>query len=200
MFSNIDRAISHFQNGGFVIVLDDEGRENEGDLIVSAEHMTEEQMVFMIRHTTGIICTAITPTQAELLQLSPMCEKNTDNNQTAFAVSCDSIDAGTGVSAIDRLKTVKAMCGNDPLSFRRPGHMFPLISNPLGLSARRGHTEASVALCALAQLTHKVAALSELQRDNGLMYVNLTFDSVLNPKTFIRRLSGVKMGALHFDV
>lgn len=167
----IERALHHFANGGMVVVVDDESRENEGDLIVAAAHMTETQMTEMLNQTTGIICVPMEANRAKKLNLPPMCSQNTDRHQTAFTVSVDALKTGTGVSSRDRLTTIKALA--DPMTtardFRRPGHIFPLVANPQGLRARRGHTEAAVTLCQLTGIYPHVSVISELQNPDGTM-------------------------------
>lgn len=161
-------ALDRFRRGDFVLVMDDETRENEGDLICWAPAMTHDRMVFLVRHTTGLTCVSMTADHAAKLALPPMCVANQDNHQTAFTVTCDAVDTGTGVSAADRLLTVHALTRDDPVALCRPGHVFPLVARDGLLQVRRGHTEASLALCAMAGLS-KVAVLSELQNDDGTM-------------------------------
>lgn len=170
-FSDLNFAIKEFSKGNFVLVMDDENRENEGDLIVAASKMTENQMTEMINFTTGIICVPMEKSLAKKLNLSLMVENNTDTNKTAFTVSVDSISAGTGVSSKDRLLTVKALCQESTTAsdLRRPGHIFPLIAHPDGLRGRQGHTEASIALCKLAEIYPRVTVIGELQSKDGSM-------------------------------
>jgi len=170
-FTNIYSAIDAFKNGSFVIVMDDEGRENEGDLIVAATHITEDQMTQMINDTTGIICTPMTENRAKRLGLIPMVQNNTDPNRTAFTVTVDHINCGTGVSSSDRLTTVRSLVhsSTNPNDLRRPGHIFPLVANRRGLEGRRGHTEAAVALCQLANIYPPVAVIGELKNGDGTM-------------------------------
>jgi diaminohydroxyphosphoribosylaminopyrimidine deaminase/5-amino-6-(5-phosphoribosylamino)uracil reductase len=169
-FDSIERAIQAFKNGGMVLVMDDEDRENEGDLIVAASKMTEKQMTEMINMTTGIICVPLDKNRAKKLNLVPMTEKNTDNHQTAFTVSVDAKEAGTGVSSKDRLKTIHVLANENssPNDLRRPGHVFPLISKS-SLKERRGHTEAAVTLCKLAGIYPPVAVIGELKNKDGTM-------------------------------
>ncbi|VFA81413.1 Riboflavin biosynthesis protein ribBA [Gordonia paraffinivorans] len=165
----VDAAINTLRAGRPVLVADDPGRENEGDLVLAAEHMTTEHMAFFLRHGSGIVCTPMPREHAERLDLPLMVEDNTDNHQTAFTVSVDHRDAGTGISAADRALTVRALADPDisPADFRRPGHMFPLVSRDGGLAERHGHTEASVELTRLAGCG-PVAAITELVDDAGL--------------------------------
>jgi 3,4-dihydroxy 2-butanone 4-phosphate synthase/GTP cyclohydrolase II len=161
--------LAHFKNGGAVVVMDDVSRENEGDLVIAGEFVTEEQMTLMIRHTTGIICAPMTEQRAIELGLPRMCAKNTDAHGTQFTVSVDAkIGTSTGVSSHDRTQTIHALADKDKVSrdFRKPGHIFPLVSR--GIMQRQGHTEAGVAICELAGLS-PVAVISELVNDNGTM-------------------------------
>ena len=171
VLSDINLAIDQFKKGGFVLVLDDENRENEGDLIVAASKITETQMTELINQTTGIICVPLERSRAKKLNLPLMCLENTDTHKTAFTVSVDHISTGTGVSSQDRLKTVKALANEEliPSDLRRPGHIYPLIANDLGLKERKGHTEAAIALCKLAGIYPRVAVIGELQGRDGLM-------------------------------
>ncbi|CAB4532896.1 MAG: 3,4-dihydroxy-2-butanone-4-phosphate synthase [Actinobacteria bacterium] len=171
MSSSIAEALTRFSLGEFLIVVDDDDRENEGDLIMLASAATPEKTAFMVRHTTGILCVAITSQRARDLKLPYMVEANQDKRQTAFTVSVDLADGmTTGVSAIERTATIRALGSLDSLAgdFVRPGHIFPLIAHDDGLEARQGHTEAGVAL---AQLTHSTPAalLSEIVNDDGSM-------------------------------
>jgi len=170
-FDDIGIAVDHFANGGMVLVMDDESRENEGDLMVAASKITETQMTEIINHTTGIICVPMERSRAKRLNLPLMCLENTDTLKTAFTVTVDSFKTWTGVSSKDRLMTVKCLAdeATNPTDLRRPGHIFPLIAHPKGLSARQGHTEASIALCKLANIYPRVAVIAELQNKDGTM-------------------------------
>ncbi|MEU7811946.1 bifunctional 3,4-dihydroxy-2-butanone-4-phosphate synthase/GTP cyclohydrolase II [Pseudonocardia sp. NPDC049154] len=154
-----------------VLIVDDEDRENEGDLVVAAELATPEQMAFMIRHTSGLICVAITEERAEELRLPLMAADGDDPRGTAFTVSVD-LRAGTstGVSATDRALTVRALAdpATRPADLCRPGHVFPLIARPGGVLQRTGHTESTVDLCRLAGL-ESVGVLAEVTNDDGTM-------------------------------
>jgi 3,4-dihydroxy 2-butanone 4-phosphate synthase/GTP cyclohydrolase II len=156
----IKEALDDFAAGKFLIVTDDESRENEGDLIVLAEKVTSEQTAFMVRHTTGILCVAIDKATARRLELPMMYESNQDVRKTAFTVSVDAA-AGTttGVSAIERTRTINLL---------RPGHIFPLVAHEDGLAARGGHTEAGIALAQLVGAS-PAALLSEIVNDDGSM-------------------------------
>jgi 3,4-dihydroxy 2-butanone 4-phosphate synthase/GTP cyclohydrolase II len=165
------KALDDFKAGKFVIVTDDESRENEGDLFILGEHLTTEQMGFMVRHTSGVICAAITESIADRLQLPFMVKRNQDSKQTAFTISVDA-KAGltTGISAAERANTLRTLAAENtlPTDLVRPGHVFPLIANNGGLGARRGHTEAAVVM-ASAVGAKPVVALSELVNDDGSM-------------------------------
>lgn len=168
---NIQEALAEFAQGKFLIVTDDESRENEGDLIVLAEKVTPEQSAFMVRYTTGILCVAIDRSTARRLELPLMYESNQDKRRTAFTVSVDLIEGvTTGVSAVERTATIRALANPEtPASaFSRPGHIFPLIAHPEGLVARGGHTEAGVALAQLVG-AQPAALLSEIVADDGSM-------------------------------
>ena len=171
MQSNFLAALDRFRRGDMVIVVDDHDRENEGDLIMLAEHATTEKTAFIVRHTTGILCVAITAEHAYRLRLPYMVEQNQDARKTAFTVSVDLAEGvTTGVSAQERTATIRAL--GSPTSrdtdFIRPGHIFPLIAHKRGLQARVGHTEAGVAL---AELTggYPAALLSEIVAADGSM-------------------------------
>lgn len=168
--SKVKRALQSFSQGDFVIVMDDEDRENEGDLISRADMMTPEKMTFLLKYSTGIVCVCMTEERAQQLQLPLMVpsRNNTDNYGTAFTITCDAIDAGTGVSALNRTKTVKALANGNASSLRKPGHIFPLIARSGLLSERAGHTEASVTLCKLCSFFQEndsceTAVICELQ-------------------------------------
>jgi len=170
-FDDLKNAIRAFEKGEMVLVMDDEDRENEGDLIVAASKMTESQMTEMINHTSGIICVTMEESNAKRLNLPLMCSNNTDTFHTAFTVTVDSVETTTGVSSKDRLKTIKKIADKNsiPNDLRRPGHIFPLISHNGGLQSRRGHTEASIALCYLSGILPRVAVIGELQNKDGTM-------------------------------
>src|SRR2546421_6805319 len=153
MLNTIDEALEDIRRGKGVIVVDDEERENEGDLIAAAEAVTPEMIAFMLRRTSGIICVPLTEARAAELDLPMMVEMNTARHGTPFTVSVDYLHGTTtGVSASDRTKTVLALA--DPLAagrdFARPGHIFPLRAVEEGVLRRAGHTEAAVDLARLA--------------------------------------------------
>ncbi len=164
-------ALERFARGEFLIVVDDADRENEGDLIILAELVTPQQVAFMVRYTSGILCVAITEERARALALPLMVDNNQDIKKTAFTVSVDAKDGLlTGVSASERATTVRALASasSKPQDFVRPGHVFPLIGDRGGLSVRGGHTEAGIALAELVGAT-PAALLSEIVNDDGSM-------------------------------
>jgi 3,4-dihydroxy 2-butanone 4-phosphate synthase/GTP cyclohydrolase II len=167
----MEKVLADFKSGKFVIVTDDENRENEGDLILLAEKATPENIGFMVRYTSGVICGVITSETAKSLKLPLMVKRNQDNLTTAFTVSVDVIAGrSTGIPAEERANTLRALADPKslPTDFARPGHVFPLISVPGGLHERRGHTEAGIALCQLTG-SKSAAVLSELVNDDGTM-------------------------------
>ena len=169
--SNFKEALADFKAGKFVIVTDSKDREDEGDLIVQASGVTTEQIAFMVRHTSGVICAALTSDIARRLKLPMMVANNEDNHTTAFTVSVDLIkDRTTGISAKERANTLRALASDNAKSdqFLRPGHIFPLVAVDGGLTQRAGHTEAGVALCNLTN-TYPVAVICELVNDDGTM-------------------------------
>lgn len=169
--TQVDKVLADFKAGKFVIVTDDENRENEGDLILLAEAANPENIGFMVRYTSGVICGVITPETAKRLKLPLMVKRNEDNHTTAFTVTVDVIAGrSTGISAKERANTLRALADENSQAgdFARPGHVFPLISVPGGLQQRRGHTEASIALCELTD-SKPAAVLSELVNDDGTM-------------------------------
>lgn len=167
----IEEAIDAFRRGEFLVVVDDEDRENEGDLIIAADAMTEEKMAWMVRHTSGVICAPMTEQHADRLQLPLMVLDNTEAHRTAFTVSIDLVAGNsTGISAADRARTVAALADPDrsPREFCRPGHIFPLRARNGGVLKRAGHTEAAVDLCRMAGRA-EVAAICEMTNDDGTM-------------------------------
>ena len=169
--SNLDQVLSEFKAGKFIVVTDDENRENEADLILLAEKSTAENIGFMVRYTSGVICGVITAETAKRLKLPLMVKRNEDNHSTAFTVTVDAIAGrSTGIPAQERANTLRALAdiNSQPTDFARPGHVFPLISVAGGLHERRGHTEASIALCELSG-SNSAAVLSELVNDDGSM-------------------------------
>ncbi|WP_127144687.1 3,4-dihydroxy-2-butanone-4-phosphate synthase [Pelagibacterium montanilacus] len=173
MYSEVDtrveRALEAMRKGEMVVVIDDHDREGEGDLIAAASLITPEQMAFMVRHTSGIVCTPLTADRARKLNLNPMVADNDSAHTTAFTVSIDfKHGTTTGISAEDRTATVRALTnGNVGASdFSRPGHIFPLIARRGGVLMRSGHTEAAVDLCTLSGLPD-VGVICELVNDDG---------------------------------
>lgn len=167
----IERALEAMRNGEFVVVADDEHRENEGDLILAAQFATPEKIGFMVRHTSGLICLPTTGERLDDLDIPMMVLDNTDNFQTAFTISVDHAQGTTtGISAADRARTILAFV--DPMSapadFRRPGHIFPLRYQEGGVIVRPGHTEATVDLTRLAGL-YPAGVLCEIVNDDGTM-------------------------------
>lgn len=162
-------AIRAFEAGEIVVVMDDNDRENEGDLIVAAVHCTPEKMAFIVRHTSGIVCTPMPREEAKRLNLNAMVAENDSAHTTAFTVSVDfKHGTTTGISADDRTLTVRNLANPNvgPADFVRPGHIFPLISREGGVLMRSGHTEAAVDLCKLAGLP-PIGVISELVNDDG---------------------------------
>ncbi|MCU1796266.1 3,4-dihydroxy-2-butanone-4-phosphate synthase [Pectobacterium polaris] len=167
----VERALDALRHGRGVLVLDDEDRENEGDMIFSAENMTVEQMALTIRHGSGIVCLCLTEERRQQLELPMMVEKNSSHYQTAFTVTIEAAEGvTTGVSAADRLTTIRAAIADNakPSDLNRPGHVFPLRAQPGGVLTRGGHTEATVDLMKLAGLKPS-GVLCELTNDDGSM-------------------------------
>src|SRR5579863_7962236 len=169
--SSVADLLDDLRAGRMVVVLDDEDRENEGDLIMAAEHATPEAVAFMIRHTSGIICVPMEEERLAALELPQMVPANSESQRTAFTVSVD-LRAGTttGVSSADRAATIRALAAADsqPADFARPGHIFPLKARRGGVLVRAGHTEAAVDLCRLAGLK-PAGVLCEVMNDDGSM-------------------------------
>lgn len=171
MDTNFLEALDRFGHGDMVIVVDDHDRENEGDIIMLAQHATADKTAFIVRHTTGILCVAITAERAHELRLPYMVENNQDVRKTAFTVSVDLAEGiTTGVSATERSATIAALgrTTTQATDFIRPGHIYPLIAHSDGLAARGGHTEAGVAL-ALLTGNFPAALLSEIVAEDGSM-------------------------------
>jgi 3,4-dihydroxy 2-butanone 4-phosphate synthase/GTP cyclohydrolase II len=162
-------AIAAFAAGEIVVVVDDENRENEGDLMVAASKCTPRKMAFIIRHTAGVVCAPLTAKRARELRLDPMVPFNDSPHETAFTVSIDlRLGSTTGISAKERCDTVFALADPEasPEDFTRPGHVFPLVAKDGGVLERDGHTEAAVDLCVLAGLP-PVGVICELINDDG---------------------------------
>lgn len=168
--NTIEEALEALRQGEIILVTDDEDRENEGDLICSAQHATTENVNFMAVHGKGLICMPMSIELCQKLQFPQMVQTNTDNHETAFTVSVDHISTTTGISAEERGITARA-CVDDnakPWDFRRPGHMFPLMSKPNGVLERNGHTEATVDLMKLAGLK-ECGLCCEVMKEDGTM-------------------------------
>ena len=168
-FATIERAITAFRRGEFLVVVDDADRENEGDLIIAAEHATAARVGFMVRHTSGLICLPARGERLDELQIPMMVAHNTDARHTAFTVSIDyGPGTTTGISAADRAATIAAMIDPSahPDHFTRPGHVFPLRYQPGGVLRRAGHTEAAVDLAGMAGL-YPAGVLAEIVTDDG---------------------------------
>lgn len=193
LFDSVESAIEDIKAGKFVIVSDDEGRENEGDLICAAEFVTPEMINFMISEARGWVCLALTPEKARALNLSYMVEHNTESQGTAFTVTIDAdtkYGVSTGISAYDRATTIRVAVDSNsrPEDLRRPGHISPLIAKPGGVLQRAGHTEAAVDLARLAGFTpagviceiinadgtmSRVPQLREFARKHGLKFITI---------------------------
>jgi 3,4-dihydroxy 2-butanone 4-phosphate synthase/GTP cyclohydrolase II len=172
MLNRIEEAIEDIRNGKMIIVVDDEDRENEGDIIIAAQHATPEVINFMSKEARGLICVALTEERCAQLELKPMVSSNTSLHETAFTVSVDLIGQGTttGISAHDRAKTVQALINPETKASElgRPGHIFPLIAKNGGVLRRTGHTEAAVDLARLAGL-QPGGVLVEVMNEDGTM-------------------------------
>jgi len=170
-FSTIEEAISAFRRGEFVVVVDDETRENEGDLILSAQHMTAEKMSFLLQYSSGVVCVPMEEARLKQLDLPLMVQNNTESHRTAFTISVDVLrGTTTGISAQDRAATIRALA--DPkakaVDFRRPGHIFPLQARQGGVLKRAGHTEAALDLTRLAGV-EPVGVLCEIVNEDNSM-------------------------------
>jgi 3,4-dihydroxy 2-butanone 4-phosphate synthase/GTP cyclohydrolase II len=167
--NSVAETIAAIADGELVVMVDDDDRENEGDLIMAASKATPEQIAFMIRHTSGIVCAPLRQDRAEQLQLAPMVANNRDPMRTAFTVSVDyAVGLTTGISADERTNTLRALANDNCIAtdFLRPGHVFPLISKTGGVLIRSGHTEAATDLARLAGL-EEVGVLAEIVNDDG---------------------------------
>jgi len=170
VFNTIEEAINDIRLGKMVIMVDDEDRENEGDLVVAAEKATPEIINFMATHAKGLICVPMTGERLDQLDIKPMVLDNTDNHETAFTVSVDYKTSTTGISAFERANTVAALINpeSQPEDFRKPGHIFPLRYKEGGVLRRTGHTEGSIDLAKLAGL-YPAAVICEIMNDDGTM-------------------------------
>lgn len=191
-FDTIPDAVREIGRGNFVIVVDNEDRENEGDLIMAGEFMTEAKMAFMIRYTSGLVCVAMTAQRLAQLELPLMVTANNESFKTAFTISVDyNHGTTTGISAHDRAHTCRALGdpNSKPADFNRPGHIFPLRYAEGGVLRRTGHTEVSIDLCSLAGV-YPAGVLCEVALDNGTMA----------RRDFLRvfsRLHGIVMVSIH---
>lgn len=168
--NTIEEVIEDLKAGKPVIIVDDESRENEGDLVIAAEFATRETINFIIKEARGLLCTPMLEGDLLRLGIPQMVEKNTDNHETAFTVSVDHVDTTTGISPKERAVTMQKLIDPNakPEDFRRPGHVFPLRYKEGGVLVRQGHTEASIDLCKLAGL-YPAAAICEITNDEGYM-------------------------------
>lgn len=166
----IQNALTHLKNGGLVIVMDDEDREAEGDMIGLASKATPQKVNFMTKYARGLMCVPMAPKIAEKLQLSQMTSNNTDPFGTAFTISVDHKSTTTGISAFDRWRTITHLADSSAKSedFYKPGHIFPLVAKENGVLERNGHTEAAVDLAKLAG-EEPVAYICEILKSNGEM-------------------------------
>ena len=169
-FNTVEEALEELRNGKIILVTDDPDRENEGDFICAAEFATTENINFMATHGKGLICMPMSEHFVKKLRIPQMVQHNTDNHETAFTVSIDHVNTTTGISAAERSITAMGCVADDaePEDFRRPGHMFPLLSKPNGVLERNGHTEATVDLCRLAGLK-ECGLCCEIMKDDGTM-------------------------------
>jgi len=169
-FNTIDEILEDIKAGKIVVIIDDEERENEGDVICAAQFATNENVNFMASYAKGLICMPMTEEYTNKFMLPQMCEVNTDNHCTAFTVSIDHVDTATGISAYERSITAMKFVEDDakPSDFRTPGHMFPLKAKKGGVLERNGHTEATVDLVRLAGLK-PVGLCCEIMKDDGTM-------------------------------
>ncbi|MDW7675524.1 MAG: bifunctional 3,4-dihydroxy-2-butanone-4-phosphate synthase/GTP cyclohydrolase II [Bacillota bacterium] len=169
-FNTIEEALKDIKAGKMVVVVDDEDRENEGDLVMAAETVTAEAVNFMASFGKGLICMPIVGERLEELDIEPMVYHNTDSHQTAFTVSVDALETTTGISAYERALTIKKILDlqTKPADLRRPGHIFPLRAKEGGVLRRAGHTEAAVDLAKLAGL-YPAGVICEIMNDDGEM-------------------------------
>ncbi|MCO5732162.1 3,4-dihydroxy-2-butanone-4-phosphate synthase [Rhizobium sp. SSA_523] len=169
--STVEDALEALARGGMVVVVDDEDRENEGDIIVASDHVTPETIAFMMKHARGLVCVAMEGERLDALDIPLMVPNNTEYLKTAFTVSVDYIGGTTtGISAADRAATVRALMdeASSPEDFARPGHIFPLRAHPDGVLGRPGHTEAAVDLARLIG-KRPSGVICEVANDDGTM-------------------------------
>ncbi len=169
-FNSIEEALEDIRQGKMIVVVDDEDRENEGDLVMAAEMVTPEAINFMATYGRGLICAPMTRDRINALKLDPMVSTNTDPHETAFTVSVDSVTSTTGISAFERAETVKILMdpNSKPTDLQRPGHIFPLKAREGGVLVRAGHTEGSVDLARLAGL-QPAGVICEIMNEDGTM-------------------------------
>ena len=169
-FNTIEEALDDIRAGKMVVMVDDEDRENEGDLVMAAEKATAEAINFMATHARGLVCVPLTAQRIQTLRLEPMAKDNTDPHGTAFTVSVDAASSTTGISAFERAETVRVLinAASKPEDLRRPGHIFPLQAREGGVLVRAGHTEGAVDLARLAGLT-PAGVICEIMNDDGTM-------------------------------
>ena len=175
----IEDAIADFKEGKFVIVVDDEDRENEGDLIIAAEKITPEKVNFMLKHARGVLCAPVTVSRCKELDLPHQVSDNTSVLGTPFTVTIDKLEGcSTGVSAADRAATIQALAdpASTPATFGRPGHINPLYAQEKGVLRRAGHTEATVDMARLAGL-YPAGSLMEIMSDGGRTRIETDFYS-----------------------
>ena len=197
-YATIEKALEDLRNGKIILCSDDPDRENECDMICAAEFATQENINFMASYAKGLICTPVSGKHASRLGLPPMVIENTDNHETAFTVSVDHVETTTGISAKERGFTMQRLASADskPTDFRRPGHVFPLISRKGGVLTRNGHTEATVDLMRLAGLT-ECGVCCEIMAEDGTMMqstelweladkYDLSFITIKDLQTYIR--------------
>jgi 3,4-dihydroxy 2-butanone 4-phosphate synthase/GTP cyclohydrolase II len=186
-----EAIINEARNGRMFILVDDESRENEGDVVIPAQMATPDAVNFMARHGRGLICLALTKDRADQLGLEPMTRTNRSRNETAFTVSIEAKEGiSTGISAADRARTIAVAidAGNGPDALVSPGHVFPLVARPGGVLVRAGHTEAAVDVARLAGLNPS-AVICEIMRDDGLM---ARMDDLMD----FARAHGLKIGTI----
>lgn len=169
----VEDAIKAIKNGEMIIIMDDEGRENEGDIVYAGEFSSPDKVNFLVTEARGVLCVSLTNEIAKKLDFPLMVDKNSSNHETAFTVSVDAKRAKTGVSAFERDMTIKLICDDNstPSDFAKPGHIFPLIAKKGGVLVRTGHTEASVDICKLAN-RKPIAVICELLKNDGTMASN----------------------------
>jgi len=167
-FDSMESALESFAQGNFLVVMDDENRENEGDLIIAASHCSTEKMAWMIKHTSGYVCVALPGERLDELEIPMMVPNNQERHRTAYTVTVDyKHGTTTGISAFDRSTTARALANSAsrPEDFTRPGHMVPLRARPGGVLTRKGHTESAVDLCLLTGIP-AAGVLCELVNDD----------------------------------